>query len=181
MLPGLHPFNWANTHRNWDTVVKVPTGGQVTRWGSWVWIVCGFAVFALFGLSHDAKDMYKGWMEKTGVGKIFPSPVEVNPHNDTPSDDAMDAGSWSNLLFKKVGFRNSTWWASSANTSHGRDSVLRTVDTRGDEMTDVDDKRKSKYSLREIFIGPWSSSNNTKIVTAGNKDLEAGLAAESMN
>jgi pheromone a factor receptor len=182
VVPDLHPYSWVWTHNEWNNAALVPTQGHVQLWVGWVWIACGYTTFAFFGLAEDAREMYRSWMKKAGVGKIFPSLVEPRLRSTTPTDEPMGWGSKAKLLFRKVGFKSSIWStpstkvigkdsATSASTSYGRDSVLQTID--------LDDKRKSKYSVLEMMLGRrWTPQAR---VGAADRDLEAGLPTDSVN
>jgi pheromone a factor receptor len=38
----------------------------------WINLACGFLIFIFFGMGRDAKGMYREWLVKVGLGKLFP-------------------------------------------------------------------------------------------------------------
>lgn len=38
----------------------------------WANLACGALVFLFFGLGRDAKNMYREWLVKIGLGRLFP-------------------------------------------------------------------------------------------------------------
>ena len=61
----------------------VPTGG-VVQFDRWIRIALGFTVFFCFGLGQDAIAMYRDWLLKCGLGKIFPKLRRQQQTSRTP-------------------------------------------------------------------------------------------------
>ena len=84
------PFSWSKVHPpNWpDLIQRVPTAGAV-RFDRWVNIGIGFSVFFFFGLGTDAKLMYRSWLLRLGLGRLFPQlhhPLLSRYRHNLPSD-----------------------------------------------------------------------------------------------
>ena len=68
----LQPYSWSIIHgKEWWDIFLIPTYGSVT-FDRWVRIALGFTVFFCFGLGQDAMMMYRTWLLKMGLGRIFP-------------------------------------------------------------------------------------------------------------
>ena len=88
-----HAYSWDIVHGPlWNSIIKVPTGGQVL-FDRWIRVVCGFVIFLFFGLGKDAITMYRAWLLKLGLGKIFPSLANAY----LPSTSATGSGNSSKL------------------------------------------------------------------------------------
>jgi pheromone a factor receptor len=72
-LPWL-PFSWDAIHGSqWNTIIPVATGGTVVFPDHWVTIVASFVLFLFYGLGNDAIKLYRSWLLRVGVGRLFPS------------------------------------------------------------------------------------------------------------
>lgn len=68
-----HPYSWNDIHGpSWWQIIKIPTGGSVI-FDRWIRIALGFTIFIFFGLGKDATAMYRSWLLKIGLARIFPS------------------------------------------------------------------------------------------------------------
>ena len=66
-------YDWALVHgSDWGSIILTPTGGSV-QYDRWIQVGLGFAVFVFFGLGHDAQEMYRKFMLRLGMGRIFPT------------------------------------------------------------------------------------------------------------
>jgi pheromone a factor receptor len=50
----------------------------------WANLACGFLVFLFFGLGRDAKNMYREWLVKMGLARLFPVLVVVDGRGSLP-------------------------------------------------------------------------------------------------
>jgi pheromone a factor receptor len=69
----LHRYSWSLVHDGWNVTVLVKSGGSPAHWHRWIWIACGYIVFAFFGIGSDARKMYKKWLVFVGLSKVFQS------------------------------------------------------------------------------------------------------------
>lgn len=84
-----HAFSWRGIHsEDWNTIIKVPTGGVVI-YDRWLRLACGILVFMFFGTGRDAMTMYRAWLIKLGLGRVFPSLIK--PHNARSNTFASSA------------------------------------------------------------------------------------------
>ncbi|CAD0099086.1 unnamed protein product [Aureobasidium mustum] len=65
------PFNFSTVHNptTWNSSIVMPSSVLYDRWLN---LACGFLVFLFFGLGEDAKNMYREWLLKVGLGRVFP-------------------------------------------------------------------------------------------------------------
>ncbi len=64
-------YSWHDVHDDWQ-IDPIPTGGFVL-YDRWIRIGIGFLVFAFFGVGEDAIKMYRSWLVKLDLARIFPS------------------------------------------------------------------------------------------------------------
>jgi pheromone a factor receptor len=66
-----YPFNFRELHdpKTWNTSVVLPSTVLYDRW---INLACGFLIFFFFGMGRDAKGMYREWLVKVGMGRLFP-------------------------------------------------------------------------------------------------------------
>ncbi len=64
-----HEYSWHDVHDDWQ-INPIPTGGLVL-FDRWIRIGIGFLVFAFFGVGEDAIKMYRSWLVKLGLARIF--------------------------------------------------------------------------------------------------------------
>lgn len=70
--PPLLPYSWSLVHSpQWGDIILIPTSGKV-NFDRWIQIAIGFGVFIFFGFGQDAQTMYRKWLLKAGLGRIFP-------------------------------------------------------------------------------------------------------------
>lgn len=70
---GIIGYSFAAEHQaDWGYIQIIPSGGQVI-FDRWIRVVASYLVFLFFGLGDDALRMYRLWLRKIGLGKIFPS------------------------------------------------------------------------------------------------------------
>ncbi|QVM11928.1 a-factor receptor [Coccidioides posadasii str. Silveira] len=68
----LLPFSWAEVHGpEWQVIEKYPMGGKVF-FDRWIHVTAGFLLFAFFGFGKDATLMYRSFLLKLGLGRLFP-------------------------------------------------------------------------------------------------------------
>ena len=66
------PYRWSDVHGpTWWDIILVPSGGTVL-FDRWMQIGAGLVLFIFFGLGQDAKAMYRRWLVKIGLGRLFP-------------------------------------------------------------------------------------------------------------
>ena len=82
---GLHPYSWDRVHnlKRWHAVAVDGQGSVL--FDRWIRLAAGVLIFILFGLGRDAKAMYKGWLIKIGLAKIFPSLKQQSTRNSNSS------------------------------------------------------------------------------------------------
>jgi pheromone a factor receptor len=177
----LQPYSWTATHSTWNEIVKIPTAGHIDQSLSWSWIACGFAVFAFFGVSEDAKEMYKEWMRIAGVGKCFPCLVDPATIDPTNADETTWCASKAKRVLKKMGVDSSGWGTSlsgkhlisTPQASIIRESGFYSVDVGSQEMEDIRTHRMSRFSMWAWLLARASMHTFKSDVT--EKDLEAGM------
>ena len=110
----LIPFDWNLFHGSaWWNISLVPTGGTVL-FDRWIQIAAGYAVFIFFGLGQEAKTMYRKWLIKFGVGKIFPS----LHHSPLPKPNrALTNGSQANSIASRARMLVTKRWSQASNQS----------------------------------------------------------------
>jgi hypothetical protein len=152
------------THSNWNYTVKVPTNGQILLWNHWIWIAVAYVVFGFFGLVKDARDMYRGWFEKVGIGKI-------DQHSHARSGRMSSLTGKAKLLWVKVGFKASMTSSSTRSSflgakvdsfRAGYSDVLPTTVTACEPKNDM----KRKFSFRRFLASQKHSTES---------DVEVGL------
>ena len=191
IIPNLHPFHWSWTHSNWNAVVNYPTQGHILLWDHWVWITCGYIVFAFFGLAADAREMYMAWMKKSGIGKIFPSLSETGSRNGTTISTASSWSIKAKMVFKKVGLGSSNWSSISAklsgkdsmfssSTMSGRDSVDPALRMSRQECGRFTEETHPKRSFLRTAVCSWSSRLTSNHKNEEDIDIEAGLSGRDM-
>jgi len=83
------PYSWSEVHNptTWSTILFVTTDlSPDPQYYNWPAIGMGYFVILFYGLNNEAIDIYKGWLIKCGLGKIFPSllkPREVSRRGST--------------------------------------------------------------------------------------------------
>lgn len=77
-------YSWARIHGpGWsDKVILVPTYGAVS-FDRWVQIGSGFVLFLFQGFGRDASAMYRGWLLRLGLARVFPSLQDPRITRDT--------------------------------------------------------------------------------------------------
>ncbi|KAI9892337.1 MAG: a-factor receptor [Vezdaea aestivalis] len=103
----LNKYSWSEIHGpEWNTIHKIPTGGQVV-FDRWLKISAGFLVFFCFGLGTDALRMYCKWLRAIGLGRCIPGLTESRRYDDSygsqSSSGVRSAASFSSkarLVFK---------------------------------------------------------------------------------
>jgi len=192
LIPKLHAYSWTFTHSDWNYTVKVPTHGQILLWNHWIWIAVAYVVFGFFGLVKDARDMYRGWFEKVGIGKILPSFVDRRSHAQNGRTSSWTGKAkllWANVGFKasmnssptrssflgsKVDYSNSLRAGSSRFTRYS--DVLPTAATACESPNGIADRTKPRFSFRQFLSYRWGSSQEqSTVASAAEGDVEAGL------
>jgi pheromone a factor receptor len=192
LIPKLHAYSWTFTHSDWNYTAKVPTHGQIPLWNHWIWVAVAYVVFAFFGLAKDARDMYRGWLEKAGIGKILPS--VVGPRSIPRSGSTSSWTSKAKLLWGKVGFGVSTTtssmkgsflgsrYDSSISLTAGFSRFSRHLDTlpttvRAPESNNTNTSRtKLKFSFRQFLAARRVvSQERSTVAVAAESDVEAAL------
>ena len=66
-----YPFDFRKLHdpATWNTSVVLPSTVLYDRW---INLGCGLLLFFFFGMGRDAKGMYKEWLIKVGLDRLFP-------------------------------------------------------------------------------------------------------------
>ncbi|KAG9849780.1 STE3-domain-containing protein, partial [Aureobasidium melanogenum] len=77
------PFNFSKLHNpaTWNSSIVMPSTVFYDRWAN---LACGFLVFLFFGLGRDAKNMYREWLVKMGLGRLFPVLVVPDGRGSLP-------------------------------------------------------------------------------------------------
>lgn len=98
------PYSWSAIHGpEWWQIIMIPTGGVVI-FDRWIRIGCGFLVFFFFGLGRDAMKMYRSWLLRLGLGRIFPSLKDQYDMGRASTSTGSRFGSFSSrakLIFNK--------------------------------------------------------------------------------
>ncbi|MCJ1235234.1 a-factor receptor [Varicellaria rhodocarpa] len=124
----LQPYSWDAIHGpEWWDIILVPTNGAVEI-DRWIRIASGFVVFFGFGFGRDAKAMYRSWLLKIGLGRIFP-----RLHNDRLPSYSQTASSTSHPSFsskaRKFFTQKLRYDRSTATFSSTNPSVITTLPT----------------------------------------------------
>jgi pheromone a factor receptor len=98
-----YPFNFRQLHdpKTWNTSVVLPSTVLYDRW---INLACGFLIFFFFGMGKDAKGMYREWLAKVGLGRLFP--VLLMESHGSSHRGGLSSGS-----SKKSLWRKSSWIA----------------------------------------------------------------------
>jgi hypothetical protein len=192
MIPNLHAYSWTFTHSDWNYTVKVPTHGQILLWNHWIWVALAYVVFGFFGLVKDARNMYLGWLEKVGIGKILPSLVDQCSHAQSGR-----ISSWTGkakLLWGKAGFGTSTTPSSTKSSFFGSkvdssaslragslrftkcSDILPTAATTCESQNSIVGRTKPKFSFRQFLATRCAvSQKHSTVAAAAEGDVEVGL------
>jgi pheromone a factor receptor len=67
------PFSWSQVHGpGWSKlIIRVPTQG-IVNFDRWLSVGIGYMTFLFFGFGNDATTMYRSWLLKLGLGRLFP-------------------------------------------------------------------------------------------------------------
>ncbi|KAG9687766.1 STE3-domain-containing protein, partial [Aureobasidium melanogenum] len=117
------PFNFSRLHNpaTWNSSIVMPSTVLYDRWAN---LACGFLVFLFFGLGRDAKNMYREWLVKARLGRLFPVLVVPEGRGSSPRGAVSTNGSKMPLR------RNGSWIKSeSTQASCSRASISHTVGT----------------------------------------------------
>ena len=100
-----YPFDFRKLHdpATWNTSVVLPSTVLYDRW---INLGCGLLLFFFFGMGRDAKGMYKEWLIKVGLGRLFPVLL-------VESRDSSRRGALSTNDSKKSLWRKPAWIATS--------------------------------------------------------------------
>lgn len=99
----LEPYSWSRVHGpQWRRIILIPTRGTVP-FDRWIQLAVCFTVFIFFGLGHDAMKMYRQWLVKLGLAKIFPSLDRSRSQTDSsrPESDTSSFGSRARIFIKE--------------------------------------------------------------------------------
>ncbi|KAK9247153.1 pheromone A receptor-domain-containing protein [Lipomyces tetrasporus] len=77
--PGIHAFNFSNTHANWNTIPRVVASG--TRKDFYYFTIVSVLLFVYFGFGVDARNMYRDWLVALGFRKLFPNSKWLAKHD----------------------------------------------------------------------------------------------------
>jgi pheromone a factor receptor len=125
MVPsGIIPYSWSGIHdpASWNPVLFFHTsdlpGYQYYGWASIAW---NTTIFLFFGFNDEALDIYRGWMVKCGLGKIWPSLNEPRQARRPGSPSRTSLSSHLDLVGKAMHyFDSNTRKESDATTLRGR-------------------------------------------------------------
>ena len=72
-------FSWSRIHSSgWSSDIRrFGTQGQ-PFFDRWIQVGTGYLIFSFFGLGHDAAMLYRGWLLKLGIARLFPG-LQHNP------------------------------------------------------------------------------------------------------
>ena len=92
------PYSWSDVHGpTWWNIILVPSGGTVL-FDRWMQIGAGLVLFIFFGLGQDAKAMYRRWLVKIGLGRLFPC---LRPRVAIQQQDSLTTSSQSRFFSKR--------------------------------------------------------------------------------
>ncbi|KAK9367496.1 pheromone A receptor-domain-containing protein [Lipomyces kononenkoae] len=86
--PGMHAFNFAQTHANWGAIPRVAS--SATRPDFYYFTIVSVLLFVYFGFGVDARNMYHDWLVALGLRKLFPRSkwLAKNYNNKNTNDTA---------------------------------------------------------------------------------------------
>ena len=93
------PYSWSRVHGPaWWDIILIPTDGTVT-FDRWIQLGVGLTVFIFFGLGNDAIGMYRRWLLKVGLGKLFPNLLSRTRVSDRRPSTVSETGSFSSRAY----------------------------------------------------------------------------------
>ncbi|OJJ48261.1 hypothetical protein ASPZODRAFT_61636 [Penicilliopsis zonata CBS 506.65] len=101
-----HAYSWHKVHSSdWNTIYKIPTGGQAF-FDRWIPIIASILIFVFFGFGRDATRLYRSCLMHLGVDRCLPSlsPNHARPapvRNNSTASAAVSISSRARLLFHK--------------------------------------------------------------------------------
>jgi pheromone a factor receptor len=66
----------------------------------WINLACGCLIFFFFGMGKDAKGMYREWLIKVGLGRVFPV-LLVESHGASSQRGGLSSGNSKRSLWRK--------------------------------------------------------------------------------
>ena len=135
----LQPYSWSIIHgKGWWNILLIPTYGSVT-FDRWVRIALGFTVFFCFGLGQDAMTMYRTWLLKMGLGRIFPrlrrEQLPTHMHRSSGGRFESYSSKARNFVARKFSNDRSTVYVHQA--PHDRVPLLKYPSTSRNPSTDT--------------------------------------------
>ncbi|KAI1943976.1 a-factor receptor [Ophidiomyces ophidiicola] len=98
------PFSWSQVHGpDWYVIFKYTMGGKVF-FDRWIQVIAGYLLFIFFGFGKDATLMYRSFLLKLGLGRIFPAlehPHLMSSGYGSSGNKSGSFGSRARMLFKK--------------------------------------------------------------------------------
>ncbi|KAI9700248.1 MAG: a-factor receptor [Candelina mexicana] len=166
------PYSWNLVHgREWWNIVMVPTGG-IVAFDRWVRLGSGFLVFVFFGMGKDAVTMYRSWLCKIGLGKIFPDLERRDSNASSQATSSSGSRSWGSiissrarLVFKKKN-QDRLPTSSSSSTGSRNDSVTPEVLTPSPS-----DPKKQFFPMSSVSERSSSHSSETARIEKPLPDL----------
>ncbi|KAI9741826.1 MAG: a-factor receptor [Cirrosporium novae-zelandiae] len=151
---GLGSYSWSFVHGSeWNQIPKVPQNGKIPFW-VWIPLASGIVVFFFFGIGRDATTMYRSWLSKLGLGKLFPGLNRPYTPRKTSNGSALgnffdSVGSRAKLLYRK-----STWQRSSFSSTRRLSSPFSTIAS----ATTSSPPQKDFSSISNDIIGEGKAS-----------------------
>jgi pheromone a factor receptor len=119
---GLTPYSWSRIHdpASWDPVVFFHTSDYPTlQYYGWASVAWNVAVFLFFGFNDEAIDIYRGWIVKLGLGKIWPRLKEPRLVRRPGSPSRTSLSSQFDIVGKAMRYFDSNARKHSQTTSSG--------------------------------------------------------------
>lgn len=103
------PYNWQEIHgQAWNDVILVPLYGAI-NFDRWIQITFGYVIFFFFGLGSDAMKMYRKWLLKGGLGRLYPHLNNQRSEPQSPSKSGSDHSGSTVDFWKRFPAKNMSW------------------------------------------------------------------------
>lgn len=156
------PYSWSQTHSHFDTIVLVPSGGEVF-YDRWVWLGSGIAVFVFFGFGRDALNMYRAGLLALGLGRLFPSLKQEGRQNSVAAT-ISSFNSKAKMLFKRKSSASTSTWTTDSEAT-------------GDRSTS--DANSPKKTFLEAITEDPSTAETSLDEKHSNQDVRADTSTKN--
>ncbi|KAL9046750.1 MAG: hypothetical protein Q9214_000497, partial [Letrouitia sp. 1 TL-2023] len=103
------PYDWQEIHgQAWNDVILVPLYGAI-NFDRWIQITFGYVIFFFFGLGSDAMKMYRKWLLKCGLGRLYPRLNNQSSEPQSPSKSGSDHSGSTFDFWKRFSAKNMSW------------------------------------------------------------------------